>query len=89
VQTTGPILAIGAITMVNETIVNGKDLDWRVPIATGLAAMAFGALENVSGALAPAVVKLTWLALLTTLIVRVKPDTPSPAESFMKWYNAK
>jgi hypothetical protein len=88
-QTTGPILAIGAITMANETIVNGKPIDWRVPIATGLAAMAFSALENVSGSLAPAITKIAWLALLTTLIVRVKPDTPSPAESFMTWYNAK
>jgi hypothetical protein len=88
-KSTGPILAIGAITMVNETIVNAKPIDWRVPIATGLAAMAFGALENVAGSLAPAVGKIAWLALLTTLIVRLKPGIPSPAESFMAWYNAK
>lgn len=86
---TGPILAIGAITVTNETIVNGQPVDWKVVIATGLAAMAFGAIEDVSGGLAPYVPKLAWLALLTTLLVRVKPNVPSPIESFFTWYNAK
>lgn len=86
---TGPILAIGGITIVNESIVNGQPLDWRVPIATGLAALAIGALENGMPAFSDAFVGLAWVALVTTLLVRVKPGTPSPMESFVVWYNKK
>jgi hypothetical protein len=86
---TGPILAIGGITIVNESIVNGQPLDWRVPIATGLAALAIGALENGIPTFSDAFVKLSWIALVTTLLVRVKPGTPSPMESFVDWYNKK
>lgn len=86
---TGPILAIGAITIINESIVNGQPLDWRVPISTGLAALAIGALENGIPAFSDAFVKLSWLALVTTLLVRVKQGTPSPMESFVAWYNKK
>jgi hypothetical protein len=86
---TGPILAIGAITMVNESVVNGQPVDWRVPIATGLAALAFGGLENGIPAFSDAFTKLAWLALVTTLIVRLKPNTPAPLESFVDWYNKK
>jgi hypothetical protein len=86
---TGPILAIGGITIVNESIVNGQPLDWRVPIATGLTALTIGALENGIPAFSDAFVKLSWIALVTTLLVRVKPGTPSPMESFVDWYNKK
>lgn len=85
-RTTGPILAIGAITVVNRNVVNGQPFDWRVPIATGIAAGAFALAERAweRGAVA-----LSYLALITVLFARVNPKEPAPAESFLKWWNAK
>jgi hypothetical protein len=40
-RTIGPVLATGALTIANQTVFNGKPMDWRVPIATGLAAIGF------------------------------------------------
>lgn len=81
-RSTGPILAIGAITLVNETIVNGQPIDWKVPVATGIAAAMFSLLEH---AWPPGAVALAWTALVTLLITRVKPNVPAPAESLVKW----
>lgn len=84
-KSTGPILAVGGITLVNQTIVNGKPIDWKVPIATGIACGAFAMLENFSPETATG---LAWLALLSVVFVRIKPDVPAPAESFVKWWNS-
>lgn len=81
-KTTGPILAIGGITLVNESIVGGKPIDWRVPIATGVAAAMFALFEH---AWPEGAVGLSWIALVTVLLVRVDPSVPSPAENFSKW----
>lgn len=86
---TGPILAIGAITVVNQSIVNNQPVDWRVPIGAGLAALAFSAMESAAPTYAGAVRKIAWIALVTTLFVRLKPDVPAPMDSFVKWYNEK
>ncbi len=82
-DTTGTILTIGAITMANQVIVNKQPIDWKVPIATGLAAGMFALAEKGwhDGA-----VMLAYVALVTTLFVRVDPKTPSPLESFNNWY---
>ena len=40
-QTTGPILAVGAVTVANNVIFHDEPMDWRVPVATGLAAIGF------------------------------------------------
>lgn len=85
-QTTGPVLAIGGLTLANQVLINNKPLDLRVPIATGIAAGLFALAEKgwPQGALA-----LAYLALITSIFVRVDPKTPSPAESFDKWFNGK
>lgn len=85
-KTTGPILAIGGITLANQSIVHGRPVDWRVPVATGLAAGLFGLMEKgwEQGAVA-----LSYLALVTVLFTRLDKGTPSPAESFEKWWNQK
>ena len=83
---TGPILAMGAITIVNQTIVHGQPMDWRVPIATGLAAGVFALGEH---AWETGVVGLAWLALVTVLFVRTKPDVPSPVESMVSFWEGK
>lgn len=82
---TGPILAIGAVTVVNTVVFNGKPMDWKVPIATGILA-GIGALgEKVSPT---ATVGLAYIALAAVCLTRIQPDTPSPAESLLTWWNS-
>lgn len=79
----GPVLAAGAITMVNQSVFNGQPVDWRVPVGVALAG---GILALVEGP-APAVATgMAWLLLGTILITRVNPDVPSPAESALEWW---
>jgi hypothetical protein len=81
--TTGPVLAIGGITLANRVVFNDQPMDWRVPIATAIAAGMFALLERgwPRGATA-----LAWLALVTVILTRVDPSVPSPAESALKWW---
>ncbi|MFE4960422.1 hypothetical protein ACFRCW_42410 [Streptomyces sp. NPDC056653] len=84
-QTTGPILAIGGITVVNRSIFHGQDMDWRIPIATGLAALAFTAAEKAWPAGAQ---MLAWTALAAVCLTRVDPSVPSPVESALDWWQS-
>lgn len=84
-KTTGPILALGTITVVNATVFNGKEMDWRIPIATGLAMIGFNLAEK---AFPDGAQVLAWTALLTTLVTRVDPHTPSPVESAVTWWKS-
>ncbi len=81
-RTTGPVLAIGGITMANQSLLNNKPIDWRIPIATGISAGLFALLERAwpDGAVA-----MAWLALVTLLLVRTTPNVPSPVESLNTW----
>lgn len=81
-KTTGPVLAIGGITLANQTLLNNKPFDWKIAIATGVSAGLFALLERgwEQGAVA-----LAWLALVTILLVRLDPKTPAPLESLNKW----
>lgn len=83
-KTTGPVLATGLLSIVNRTVFNGQPMDWRIPPATGLAAMGFSLLERVwdEGA-----VLLAWTAFLTVLLTRTDPKVPSPVESATAWWN--
>lgn len=83
--TTGPILALGTITVVNDTVFNDKPMDWRIPIATGLAMVGFSLAEK---AFPDGAQVLAWTALLTTLVTRIEPGTPSPAESAVTWWKS-
>jgi hypothetical protein len=83
-KTTGPVLAIGAVTVANSTIFHGQPMDWRVPIATGLAAIGFSMAERVWPQGAEI---LAWTALLTVLLSRTNPKIPSPVESAVAWFN--
>lgn len=84
-RTTGPVLALGAITVVNQTVFNGKAMDWRIPIATGLAMAGFSLVERAAPDGAQ---MLAWTALLTTLVTRIEPGTPSPVESAIAWWKS-
>lgn len=83
-RSTGPVLAMGLTGIVNESVVNAQPMDWRMLIATGLAAGIFALLEHADAQIA---VDLAWLTFITTLFVRVKNNVPSPAESFLSWWN--
>lgn len=84
-KSTGPILAMGTVTMANETIFHAQPFNWRVPIATGLAALGFSLAERVWPEGAEI---LAWTGLLTVLLVRTNPNVPSPTESALAWYNS-
>lgn len=85
-RSTGPILAVGAVTMVNQSVFNGQDLDWRVPIATAFAALGLALLEKPVPKLA---VGVAWISLLTVLLTRVDPKTPAPTETLLKIWNER
>lgn len=84
--TTGPVLAMGAITVFNQNILNDKPFDMRVPVATGFAAVGFALFERINGKLASGVV---WIAMLTVLLARVDPKVPSPVETLLKMWEKK
>jgi hypothetical protein len=82
-KTTGPVLAMGAITIANNVLFNDKSFDWRVPLATGIATGAFALAEKAwpQGAIA-----LAWMALVTILVTRIDPKVPSPVETLNNWW---
>lgn len=83
-KTTGPVLAMGAITVANRTVFNSQPMDWRVPIATGLLAVGFNLAERVwpQGA-----VILAWTGMATIVLTRTQANVPSPVESAVAWWN--
>ena len=81
---TGPVLAIGAITMLNQSVFNDQPVDLRVPVATAIAA---GLLSLAERAVGPAVASgVAYVALVTVLFTRIQPNVPSPTESALRWY---
>lgn len=79
----GPILATGAVTVVNQTVFHDQPMDWRVPIATGLAGIGFTLVERIAPDIA---VVLAWTAFATVMLTRVDPRVPSPVESAVTWW---
>lgn len=84
-ETTAPILAIGAITMVNRSVFHDEPWDWRIPIATVVSIGLFAALEKPLPKMATA---LAWLAVAGVVLGRVDPKVPSPAESALQWFDS-
>lgn len=83
-KTTGPILAMGAVTIVNNTVFHGQPMDWRVPIATGLAAIGFSLGEKAVPQIAEII---AWTAFVTVMLTRINPKVPSPVESAAAFFN--
>lgn len=81
----GPVLAAGAITLVNRSVFNGEPIDWRVPVGVAITA---GALALVEKGMPTFAVAFSWLILGTILIVRIDPSVPAPAESALAWWEA-
>ncbi len=86
--TTGPILAAGAVTMFNAIIVHDRTVMQEKKAIVG-ALIAAGGLALWEKAMPRTATAVSWLVLLSVLLVRVDPTTPSPIESFQTWYNTK
>lgn len=84
-QTVGPIIAVGAITMANQSLFHNQPVNWRIPVATGLAALTFSMVERAwpGGAR-----MLAYTALVTVLLTRTNESVPSPIESALSWWNS-
>ena len=85
---TGPVLAgVGALIGTNVLI---NDQPWsaqgRIAVAGAVVAVGLSALERP---LPQAAVAFSWLFLAGILLVRTKPNTPSPAETFAAWWQKK
>jgi hypothetical protein len=87
-RSTGPLLAVGAITVANQTVFNKQPINWRIPIATGIVALSLSLVEHTGKAGETFAVGLAWLALVTVLLTRTDPKTPSPVETALKWWNS-
>lgn len=85
-KSTGIILAVGGITLFNRSVLQGKELDMRIPIATGITAGGFALLERGNEKL---MVGIAWIALVTVIFARVDPKVPSPTESLLKYWNGR
>lgn len=85
-KTTGPVLAIGGITLANRVVFHDQPMDWRIPIATGITAIGFALAEKAweKGAVA-----LAWLALISVLFSRIDPGVPAPIETVNDWYRKR
>ena len=83
-KSTGVILAIGGVTIANRVIFNDEDMDWRIAVGTGLAAITFAGLEKANEQLA---VGLAYVALVAVLLTRLDPKVPAPTESALRWWN--
>lgn len=83
---TGPVLAAGAITFVNEGLLapaagqGPAKWNWRVIPATAGLALALAGLEHLAPGFA---VGLAWLTLLTSLIVPIG-NAPTPLATASK-----
>ena len=81
-QSTGPILAVGGITLANKVLLNSQPMDWRIVIATGLTAGMFSLGDKAWPEMSKG---LAYLALISVLFVRLDKNTPAPVESLAKW----
>jgi hypothetical protein len=87
-RSTGPILAVGAITIANQSLLakEQQPVDFRIPVATAIAAGGLALLERVSEELA---VGLAWIALVAVLFVKTNPKVDAPAENLMRILGSK
>ena len=82
-RTIGPILATGLVTVANQTVFHDEPMNWKVPIATGLAAIGFSLAERAAPQIA---IILAWTTFLTVMLTRTNPNVPSPVESAVSWW---
>lgn len=66
-KSTGPILAVGGITLFNKWLGNNEGIDVRVIVGTGIAAGMLALFERVNSELA---VGIAYIALITSLLIK-------------------
>ena len=82
-QSTGIILALGTITFANQSVFNHQPVNWKIPIATGIAATVFAGAETLIG---PAIPRgIAMVALVAVAFTRIDPNVPAPAETVSAW----
>lgn len=79
-KSTGPILLTGGVTALSDYM-NGRGVEYRVLLATGIAAGVFALIEDIDQ---PIAVGLAWLAFVSSLLVPHANGTPSPVETFLR-----
>ncbi len=86
-RSTGPVLAVGAITVLDDQVIEGKPWPEALPVVvmTGVTALLLGGFEHVSTTLA---VGLAWLALVTRIFV-IGGAKGNVATKFMNWQKGK
>jgi len=72
--------------MANRSIFHDEPVDWRIPVATGLAAGAFALGEK--SPFGDWFVTVAWIAVAASLLGRIDPGVPSPTESALAWWQA-
>jgi hypothetical protein len=82
------MLAVGGITIANQSLLakEQQPIDWRIPIATAIAAGGLALLERISPELA---VGLAWIALVSVLFVKVDKKVDAPAENILRILGGK
>lgn len=82
-KSTGPILAVGAVTILDNQVLDGKPWAEALPVVlmTGVAALLLAGLEQLSPALATG---LAWLALITRVFV-IGGASGNVATKFLNW----
>lgn len=82
-RSTGPILAVGGITIVNKSLLAEKQqpVDFRVIVGTAVAAAGLALLERLSEGLA---VGIAYIALLAVLFAELDKEAGAPAANLIK-----
>lgn len=82
-DSTGPIVLTGAVTTLNDYI-QGRGMQWRTVLATGLAAGVFVMFEKANRDLA---VPMAWMVLVASLITPRKSGVNPPVQTFLATWN--
>jgi hypothetical protein len=78
-ESTGIMLAVGAISFGNEWLLEHKPPDFKIPLATAIAALVLAGAEHVQKDLA---VGIAWIALITVIFAPVG-STNSPVTNLL------
>jgi hypothetical protein len=82
-RSSGPMLTVGGLTLINEVLINKKDFELRIPIATGVAVGFLALIEKGSESLA---VGMAYLALIASIFVQTRPDVEPIGSAFANWW---
>jgi hypothetical protein len=87
-RSTGPILAVGGITIANQSLLakEQQPVDFRVIVGTAVAAAGLALLERVSEGLA---VGIAYIALVAVLFAELDKKAGAPAENLIRILGVK